>query len=50
LLFVAGNKFASASMHLGSFQGFGTGAARICDPANLTSVLKVPAGTGTASR
>jgi hypothetical protein len=29
--------------HLGSFQGFGT-AAPICDPANFTAVLKVPAG------
>lgn len=29
--------------HLGSFLGFGT-AAPICDPANFTSVLKVPAG------
>src|SRR5260370_27227483 len=30
--------------HLGSFQGFGTGAAPICNPANFTSVLKVPSG------
>jgi hypothetical protein len=29
--------------HLGSFLGFGT-AAPICDPANFTSVLKVPTG------
>jgi hypothetical protein len=30
--------------HLGSFMGFGTGAAPICNPANFTSVLKVPPG------
>jgi hypothetical protein len=30
--------------HLGSFQGFGTGAAPICNPANFTSTLTVPMG------
>jgi transcriptional regulator with XRE-family HTH domain len=30
--------------HLGSFMGFGAGAAPICHPANFTSVLEVPPG------
>jgi hypothetical protein len=30
--------------HLGSFQGFGTGAAPICNPANFSAVLRVPKG------
>ena len=30
--------------HLGSFMGFGTGAAPICNPANFTSVLELPPG------
>jgi hypothetical protein len=32
------------TQHLGSFMGFGTGAAPICNPANFTSVLEVPPG------
>ena len=36
--------------HLGSFHGFGTGAAPICDPDNFTAVLKVPTGILKSTR